>query len=74
MTSDPTNESGFIVAAGASVESALLQRGVDQEQINALGRGESSPVATNEDSAGRQRDHAQGICGSRRSNSFLTTA
>ena len=37
-----------------SVQAALIQRGVARSQITALGKGESFPVATNEDASGRQ--------------------
>jgi OmpA-OmpF porin, OOP family len=37
-----------------SVQSALTQRGVAGDQIMAVGKGESSPIASNDDAAGRQ--------------------
>jgi outer membrane protein OmpA-like peptidoglycan-associated protein len=37
-----------------SVQSALTQRGVAGDQIMAVGKGESSPIASNDEAAGRQ--------------------
>jgi outer membrane protein OmpA-like peptidoglycan-associated protein len=39
-----------------AVQSALLERGVPAAQVAAVGKGESSPVASNDDAAGRQRN------------------
>jgi OmpA-OmpF porin, OOP family len=39
-----------------SVQAALLERGVPAAQVAAVGKGESSPVASNDDAAGRQRN------------------
>ncbi|MFL6550308.1 MAG: OmpA family protein [Povalibacter sp.] len=39
-----------------SVQSALMQRGVQANQIVALGKGESTPVASNDNAAGRQQN------------------
>jgi OmpA-OmpF porin, OOP family len=39
-----------------SVQSALMQRGVDASQITTLGKGESTPVASNDDAGGRQQN------------------
>ncbi|HEY6641790.1 OmpA family protein [Povalibacter sp.] len=39
-----------------SVQSALMQRGVSGGQINSLGKGESTPVASNDNAAGRQQN------------------
>jgi outer membrane protein OmpA-like peptidoglycan-associated protein len=39
-----------------SVQSALMQRGVAPDQITALGKGESTPVASNDNAAGRQQN------------------
>jgi len=39
-----------------SVQSALMQRGVASEQITALGKGESTPIASNDDAGGRQQN------------------
>jgi len=39
-----------------SVQSALMQRGVTSEQISAIGKGESTPVASNDDAGGRQQN------------------
>jgi outer membrane protein OmpA-like peptidoglycan-associated protein len=40
----------------SAVQAALLERGVASEQIRALGKGESTPVASNDDSGGRQQN------------------
>lgn len=40
----------------ASVQTALLERGVRSDQITALGKGESYPVAGNDNAAGRQQN------------------
>jgi outer membrane protein OmpA-like peptidoglycan-associated protein len=37
-----------------AVQSALAQRGVAGDQISAIGKGESFPVGSNDDAAGRQ--------------------
>lgn len=39
-----------------SVQSALMQRGVSGSQITSLGKGESTPVASNDNAAGRQQN------------------
>jgi outer membrane protein OmpA-like peptidoglycan-associated protein len=39
-----------------AVQSALLQRGVMSDQISTVGKGESAPVASNDDPGGRQRN------------------
>lgn len=39
-----------------SVQTALLERGVLSDQISTLGKGESTPIATNDDAGGRQRN------------------
>jgi outer membrane protein OmpA-like peptidoglycan-associated protein len=39
-----------------SVQSALMQRGVAASQITTLGKGESTPVASNDDAGGRQQN------------------
>lgn len=39
-----------------SVQSALMQRGVTGNQISSLGKGESTPVASNDNAAGRQQN------------------
>ncbi|HMN47292.1 MAG TPA: OmpA family protein [Povalibacter sp.] len=39
-----------------SVQSALMQRGVSGSQISSLGKGESTPVASNDNAAGRQQN------------------
>lgn len=39
-----------------SVQSALMQRGVAGSQITSMGKGESTPVASNDNAAGRQQN------------------
>jgi outer membrane protein OmpA-like peptidoglycan-associated protein len=39
-----------------SVQTALLERGVSAEQVSSVGKGEGFPVASNDDSGGRQRN------------------
>ena len=39
-----------------SVQMALLQRGVASSQVRVMGRGENTPVASNEDVGGRQQN------------------
>lgn len=39
-----------------SVQMALMQRGVGSNQVSALGKGESFPVASNDDASGRQQN------------------
>lgn len=39
-----------------SVQMALMQRGVSSNQVSALGKGESFPVASNDDASGRQQN------------------
>jgi outer membrane protein OmpA-like peptidoglycan-associated protein len=39
-----------------SVQSALLERGVEASQISTVGKGESTPVASNDNAAGRQQN------------------
>lgn len=39
-----------------SVQSALLQRGVAATQVSAQGKGESTPIATNDTESGRQQN------------------
>ncbi|HEU4602025.1 MAG TPA: OmpA family protein [Steroidobacteraceae bacterium] len=43
-------------ARANAVRSALLERGVQDSQINAIGKGESFPVASNDNAAGRQQN------------------
>lgn len=40
----------------ASVQAALFERGVDASQISTVGKGESTPVASNDNAAGRQQN------------------
>jgi outer membrane protein OmpA-like peptidoglycan-associated protein len=39
-----------------SVQAALLERGVKADQIQAIGRGETTPVASNDNAGGRQQN------------------
>ena len=39
-----------------SVQGALLQRGVSSDQIQIIGKGESTPVASNDNAGGRQQN------------------
>src|SRR5690606_341775 len=39
-----------------AVQSALMTRGVPADQMQAIGRGESMPVASNDDAGGRQQN------------------
>jgi len=40
----------------ASVQAALFERGVDASQISTVGKGETTPVASNDNAAGRQQN------------------
>jgi outer membrane protein OmpA-like peptidoglycan-associated protein len=40
----------------AAVQTALLERGVTSNQITAVGKGETFPVASNDNAAGRQQN------------------
>jgi outer membrane protein OmpA-like peptidoglycan-associated protein len=40
----------------AAVQTALLERGVSSNQITALGKGETFPVASNDNAGGRQQN------------------
>src|SRR5690606_21418177 len=40
----------------AAVEAALVERGVQRNQIVAIGKGETFPVASNDDAGGRQQN------------------
>jgi OmpA-OmpF porin, OOP family len=39
-----------------SVQAALLERGVQSNQITTMGKGESTPIASNDDAGGRQQN------------------
>ena len=43
-------------ARANAVRTALLERGVSDSQVSAVGKGESFPVATNDNPAGRQQN------------------
>lgn len=47
---------GLSERRAAAVQTALLERGVNAEQITALGKGETFPVASNDNAAGRQQN------------------
>lgn len=47
---------GLSERRAAAVQTALLERGVRSEQITALGKGESVPVASNDNAGGRQQN------------------
>jgi OmpA-OmpF porin, OOP family len=51
--SDEYNQ-GLSERRAASVQAALFERGVQTSQISTLGKGESTPVAGNDNAAGRQ--------------------
>jgi outer membrane protein OmpA-like peptidoglycan-associated protein len=53
--SDEFNQ-GLSERRAAAVQTALLERGVRSEQITALGKGETFPIASNDNAAGRQRN------------------
>lgn len=53
--SDDANQS-LSLRRAESVQTALLQRGVASTQLKAEGRGESTPIASNEDVGGRQQN------------------
>lgn len=53
--SDEYNQ-GLSERRAAAVQTALLERGVRSEQITAVGKGEGVPVASNDNSAGRQQN------------------
>ena len=53
MGSD-TNNQALSEQRALAVESALLQRGVSGSQIRSVGKGETTPVASNDTASGRQ--------------------
>lgn len=53
--SDEYNQ-GLSERRAASVQAALFERGVASSQITAIGKGESTPVASNDDPGGRQQN------------------
>ncbi len=53
--SDEYNQ-GLSERRAESVQSALLERGVRSEQIRAFGKGESTPIASNDNPGGRQQN------------------
>lgn len=53
--SDDFNQ-GLSERRAAAVQTALLERGVNSNQITALGKGETFPVASNDNASGRQQN------------------
>lgn len=53
--SDDANQS-LSLRRAQSVQSALQQRGVAGTQLQVIGRGESTPIASNDDTGGRQEN------------------
>jgi outer membrane protein OmpA-like peptidoglycan-associated protein len=53
--SDATNQS-LSEQRAMAVQSALMQRGVSGSQITSVGKGESTPVASNDSASGRQQN------------------
>ena len=53
--SDDYNQ-GLSQRRAAAVQTALLERGVNSSQITAAGKGETYPVASNDNAAGRQQN------------------
>jgi outer membrane protein OmpA-like peptidoglycan-associated protein len=53
--SDEYNQ-GLSQRRADAVKTALLERGVRSEQIRAVGKGESTPVASNDNAGGRQQN------------------
>jgi OmpA-OmpF porin, OOP family len=47
---------GLSERRAASVQAALLERGVAANQITSMGKGEDYPIASNDDAGGRQRN------------------
>lgn len=53
--SDEYNQ-GLSERRAAAVQAALFERGVATSQISTVGKGETTPVASNDDAAGRQQN------------------
>jgi OmpA-OmpF porin, OOP family len=53
--SDDSNQS-LSLRRAESVQSALMQRGVAMSQLQVMGRGESTPVSSNDNDGGRQQN------------------
>jgi OmpA-OmpF porin, OOP family len=53
--SDEMNQS-LSERRAASVQAALFERGVEASQISTVGKGETTPVASNDNAAGRQQN------------------
>lgn len=53
--SDEFNQ-GLSERRAQAVQAALFERGVNSQQIRALGKGESTPVASNDNAGGRQQN------------------
>lgn len=57
-----------------AVRDALASRGIDRNRVEALGKGEGFPVASNDDSAGRQQNRRVEIVFSDRDGQFASGA
>lgn len=57
-----------------AVQDALASRGIDRSHVEALGKGEGFPVATNDDAAGRQQNRRVEIVFSDRDGKFANSA
>jgi outer membrane protein OmpA-like peptidoglycan-associated protein len=53
--SDEANQ-GLSLRRAESVQTGLMQRGVGSSQLKVMGRGESTPIASNDDVGGRQQN------------------
>ena len=53
--SDEYNQ-GLSERRAQSVQAALFERGVEASQVSTIGKGESTPVASNDNAAGRQQN------------------
>jgi outer membrane protein OmpA-like peptidoglycan-associated protein len=50
------NNQALSMRRAESVQNGLMQRGVAGNQMKVMGRGESTPIASNDDVAGRQQN------------------
>ena len=55
-TGSDENNMALSQARAQTVQTALLERGVQASQISAVGKGEGTPVASNDNASGRQRN------------------
>jgi outer membrane protein OmpA-like peptidoglycan-associated protein len=53
---DEQYNQGLSERRAASVQAALLERGVPSEQMSVVGKGETTPVASNDNAGGRQQN------------------